>query len=120
MLEGPREVVIPRLILVVTVFVLVVFGLVAVNTFGAWAVSRRKPWVARLFLLAAMILTVTIVAYGFRVDYAFWLLLAGVIASALASILNAALVIGKFAWPNHLLRTLVLALIVIGARFFMP
>lgn len=99
---------------------LVVLGLVAVNTFGAWAVSRRKPWVARLFLLAAMILTVTLVAYGFYVDYAFWLLLAGVVTSTLASILNAVLVIGKFAWLNHVVRTMVLALIVLGARWLMP
>lgn len=98
----------------------VVLGLVAVNTFGAWAVSRRKPWVARLFLFAAMILTVTIVAYGFGVDYALWLLVAGVAVSTLASILNALLVIGKFAWLNHLLRTVVLVIIVLGARWLLP
>ncbi len=98
----------------------VLLGLVAVNTFGAWAVSRRKPWVARLFLLAAMILTITIVAYGFGVDYAFWLLVAGVAASGLASVLNAVLVIGKFAWLNHLLRAIMLVFIVLGARWLVP
>lgn len=99
---------------------LVVLGLVAVNTFGAWAVSRRKPWVARLFLLAAMVLTVAVVAYGFGVDYALWLLVAGAAVSTLASVLNAILVIGKFAWLNHLVRTMVLVLIVMGARWLVP
>lgn len=99
---------------------LVVLGLVAVNTFGAWAVSRRKPWVARLFLLAAMLLTVTVVAYGFAVDYAFWLLVAGAAAGGLASILNAVLVIGKFAWLNHLLRAAMLVLVVLAARWLVP
>ena len=83
--------------------------LVAINTFGAWAVSRRKPPVARLFLLAAMLLTVTAVAYAYRLSEAFWFLLAGTLLGYLASFLNARLVLGKVEWPNHLLRAVLLA-----------
>lgn len=91
-------------------------GLVVVNTFGAWAVSRRRPLVARLFLLAAAVLTVTAVAYAYRVDAAWWLLLAGVVVSFVASFLNALLVIGKVVWPNHLLRAAAFALLLYLAR----
>ena len=83
--------------------------LVAINTFGAWAVSRRKPPVARLFLLAAMLLTVTAVAYAYRLSEAFWFLLAGTLLGYLASFLNARLVLGNDEWPNHLLRAVLLA-----------
>ena len=34
-----------------------------VNAFGAWLVSRRKPWVARLFMLSAVILVVSAAAF---------------------------------------------------------
>jgi hypothetical protein len=98
------------------VLMLVALGLVVVNAFGAWAVSRRKPVVARLFLLAAMVLTVAMVAYGFADAMAWWVLLAGAVLGYLASYLNARLVIGKVVWPYHLLRAAVLAALLAAAR----
>ncbi len=83
---------------------LVAFGGVAVNAFGAWAVSRRRPLVARLFLLAAMVLTVAGVAYGYRASGAWWVLLAGALVAYLASFLHARLVLGKVVWSNHVAR----------------
>lgn len=95
---------------------LVAVALTVINTFGSWAVSRRRPLVARLFLLAAMVLTVTAVAYAYRLDLAWWLLLAGAVLTFVASFLNARLVIGKVEWPNHLLRFVALAVVVVAAR----
>ncbi len=91
--------------------------LTVMNTFGSWAVSRRRPLVARLFLLAAMVTTVTLVAYAYDLDIAWWFLLAGALLSFVASFLNARLVIGKVEWPNHLVRGLTLAAVVVAARF---
>jgi hypothetical protein len=92
--------------------------LVAINTFGAWAVSRRRPLVARLFLLSAMLLTVTAVAYAYRLSEAFWLLLAGTLLGYVASYLNARLVLGRVEWPNHLLRGVALAAVLVLAWLF--
>ncbi len=94
----------------------VALALVLVNAFGAWAVSRRKPSVARLFLLSAMILMVALVAYGFRDSTAWWILLAGAVLGYVASFLNARLVIGKVVWPYHLLRAGVLVALLVVAR----
>lgn len=76
----------------------------AVNVFGAWAVARRRAVVARVFMLAAAVLTVAGVAYFFRFTGAWWILLAGCVLTVTASFLNARLVIGTVAWPNHLAR----------------
>lgn len=92
--------------------------LTAINTFGAWAVSRRRPLVSRLFLLAAMVLTVTAVAYAYRLTEARWLLSAGALLTFVASFLNARLVIGKVQWGNHALRAVALAAVVALAWFF--
>lgn len=87
----------------------------AVNVFGAWAVSRRRPVVARLFMLAAAVLTVAGVAYAFTFAGAWWILVVGSALTVVASFLNARLVIGKVAWPNHLARfAAVAALVVLG------
>ena len=69
----------------------VVLGVVAVNAFGAWAVSRRKPRVSRLFLLSAVVLVVAAVALGYGLHFASWILAAGLGLSWLASYLNARL-----------------------------
>ncbi len=92
--------------------------LVAINVFGAWAVSRRRPLVSRLFLLSAMVLTVTAVAYGYRLDAAWWLLLVGTLLGFTASFLNARLVIGKVVWPNHILRAAALAGVLVLAWYY--
>lgn len=96
---------------------LVALALTVINTFGSWAVSRRRPLVARLFLLAAMVTTVTMVAYAYDVPQAWWFLLSGSVLTFVASFLNARLVIGKVEWPNHLLRGLTLVAVVVVARF---
>ncbi len=96
---------------------LVALTLVIVNAFGSWAVSRRKPAVAQLFLVAAMVLTVAAVAYAFRDAVAWWILLVGAALGFLASYLNARLVMGKVVWPYHLLRAAFLAAVLVAARW---
>jgi len=91
---------------VVTVMTVV---LAAVNVFGAWAVARRRAFVARLFLLAAAVLVVAAVAYSFRFTGSFWILLAGTLTAYLASFLNARVVIGVVQWHSHLARAVVFA-----------
>lgn len=91
---------------VVTVLTVV---LAAVNVFGAWAVARRRGFVARLFLLAAAVLVVAAVAYSFRFPGSFWILTAGTLLAYLASFLNARLVIGTVVWQYHVARALVFA-----------
>ena len=88
---------------------LMALGLVSINAFGAWAVSRRRPLVARLFLLAAVILTVAAVAYVFRYEHAWWILLGGSVVAFVSSVLNAWLVLGKVVWQNHVARAAYLA-----------
>lgn len=95
---------------------LLALALGAVNVFGAWAVSRRRAVVARLFMLAATVLTVAGVAYAFSFVGAWWILLAGSVLTVIASFLNARLVIGRVAWPNHLARIAAVACLVILGR----
>lgn len=87
-----------------------VLGLVtaAVNVFGAWAVSRRRPLVSRLFMLAAAVMTVASVAYAFTFTGAFWILASGAVLTFVASFLNARLVLGQVRWQNHVARGAVL------------
>lgn len=96
---------------------LVAFGLVAINGFGAWAVSRRRPLVARLFLAAALTSCVTAVAYLFDDPSAWWLLVAASLLTFFTSWLNARLVLGVVVWSNHLARGGVLLAIVVIARW---
>ena len=94
---------------------LVVLGAVAVNAFGAWAVSRRKPRVARLFLLSAVVLVVAAVALGYGLRFASWILAAGLVLTWLSSYLNARWVLGRVVWRYHALRALaMLALLVLA------
>ena len=88
-----------------------VLGLVtaAVNVFGAWAVSRRRPLVSRLFMLSAAVMTVAAVAYAFTFTGAFWILASGAVLTFVASFLNARLVLGEVRWQNHVARGAVLA-----------
>ncbi len=98
----------------------VVLGVVAVNAFGAWAVSRRKPRVSRLFLLSAVVLVVAAVALGYGLHFASWILAVGLGLSWLASYLNARLVLGRVVWRFHAVRALamvaLLALAVVVLR----
>ena len=85
---------------------LVTAAYAVVNAFGAWLVSRRKPWVARLFMLCAVILTVAAAAFVSAIPYARLLLAVGLIAASVTSYLNAAVVIGRVVPRNHLIRAL--------------
>lgn len=98
---------------------LVVFGIVTVNAFGAWAVSRRKPRVARLFLLSAVVLVVAAVAVGYGLAFAAWILAAGLALAWLASYLNARWVLGRVLWRYQALRALAMAALLAVAVLFL-
>lgn len=83
---------------------LLALGFVGVNAFGAWAVSRRRPQVARTFLLAATVLVVAAVALGYHLAFATWILAAGLALWWWASYLNAAWVLGRVVPRHHLVR----------------
>lgn len=86
-----------------------------VNAFGAWLVSRRKPWVAGLFMLSAVILVIAAAAFVSRIPYTRVILAAGLILASVTSYINAEVVIGRVVWRNHLVRALVaLALYLLG------
>ncbi len=82
-----------------------------VNAFGAWLVSRRKTWVAALFMLAATILVIAAAAFVSNLPYTRVILASGLILASLTSLINAQVVIGKVIWRNHLIRALVALLI---------
>ncbi len=98
----------------------IALGFVGVNAFGAWAVSRRRPYVARLFLLAATVLVVAAVALGYHLWAAAWILVAGLLLWWWASYLNAAWVLGRVVPRHHVLRAVsvvaVMALTVLALR----
>lgn len=86
-----------------------------VNAFGAWLVSRRKPWVAALFMLAAAILVVAAGAFVSNIPYTRVILVVGLVLASATSYINAEVVIGKVIWRNHLIRALVaLAIYALG------
>jgi len=87
----------------------VVLGVVAVNAFGAWAVSRRKPRVAGVFLLGAVVLVIAAVALGYGLRFASWILAAGLVSTWLASYLNARWVLGRVVARHHVLRAVAMA-----------
>ena len=86
-----------------------------VNAFGAWLVSRRKPWVAGLFMLSAVVLVIAAAAFVSSIPYTRIILAAGLILASVTSYINAEVVIGRVVWRNHLVRALVaLALYLLG------
>jgi hypothetical protein len=78
-----------------------------VNAFGAWMVSRRKPWIAGLFMLAAALLAVAFGGIIGFFPYIRVILVAGLVLSWLASFLNAHIVLGNVVWRFHLIRAAV-------------
>ena len=90
---------------------LLILGVVVVDAFGAWALSRRKPWISGMFMLAAATAVVAAVAVGYGLRFASWILAAGLLLSWAASFLNAAIVLGKVELRFHLLRAVVLLVI---------
>ena len=85
--------------LVVTLYALV-------NAFGAWLVSRRKPWIAGLFMLSAVVLVVAAAAFVSNIPYTRVILAVGLVMASVSSYLNAEIVIGRVIWRNHLVRAL--------------
>ncbi|MCA9836745.1 MAG: hypothetical protein KC422_07520 [Trueperaceae bacterium] len=86
-----------------------------INGFGAWLVSRRKPWIAVLFLVAAALLAV---AFGGLVGffpYTRVLLGLGLSLAWIASFLNAHIVLGNVVWRFHVFRGVVAIIIYIFA-----
>lgn len=81
-----------------------VLGYSVVNAFGAWAVVRRKSWLAALFMLAAAILTVAAVALAYDLPESFWLVLVGVVMASALSFVNAMVMMGRVLWNAHALR----------------
>jgi hypothetical protein len=75
-----------------------------INAFGAWAVIRRKRWVAALFMLAASVLIIAAVALVSDLPFTRILLAAGLALASLTSLLNASVVLGRVIWRHHLLR----------------
>ena len=78
-----------------------------VNAFGSWLVSRRKGWIAGLFMLSAALLTVAAAAFVSNIPYTRVLLASGLALAWVTSLLNARVVIGRVRWRNHLVRALV-------------
>lgn len=86
-----------------------------INAFGAWAVIRRKGWMAALFMLAASVLTVAAVAMVTDLPFTRVLLASGLTLASLTSLLNASVVLGRIVWRHHLFRaTFALALYVLA------
>ena len=86
------------------VVAVLVAGYAVVNAFGAWAVVRRRGWVAALFMLAAAVLTVAAVALAYGVPVASWLVVVGVVLASAMSFVNAAVILGRVLWRAHILR----------------
>lgn len=78
-----------------------------VNAFGAWLVSRRKGWIAGLFMLSAAILVIAAAAFVSSIPYTRVILAVGLVLASVTSYLNAQIVIGRVVWRNHLVRALV-------------
>lgn len=84
---------------------LVVYALL--DVLGAWAVWRRKRWLAWLFMLAALALMLAAVALVLALPLARYLLIGGLVLTSLATYLNARLVVGRVLLVNHLVRALI-------------
>ena len=101
--------------------VLLCFAYAAVNAVGAWAVVRRKPWLAGLFMLTAAVLTIAGVVVAYALREGAWLTAAGALLASAVSLANAQLVLGRVVPRFHLLRLaagLVLIALVFRATSF--
>ena len=78
-----------------------------VNAFGAWIVARRKPYIARLFMLAAAVLMVSAAAMVSSIPYTRVILVVGLVMASITSLLNAQVVLGEIKARNHLVRAAV-------------
>jgi hypothetical protein len=92
-------------VLFFTAFLLVIYALV--NVLGAWAVLRRKRWLAWLFMLAALALMLSAAALLSALPPARYLLIGGLVLASLAGYLNARLMVGRALPVNQLVRALI-------------
>lgn len=95
--------------LVLAVLGTVTFALA--NAFGAWVTQYRRRWLAWLFLVAAFLLVLALVALIYGAGLALWPLAAGLLLTWLGSFLHAHLVARKVVFLNHLLRASAVAAI---------
>ena len=105
-------------VLILAALATIVYALV--NAFGAWAVVRRKSWVAALFMASASLLVVSAVALAYSLPAARILLGLGLVLASITSLLNAGIVLGRVVWSFHLLRALIAALIFALASLGLP
>lgn len=88
-----------------------------VNAIGAWAVIRRKGWLAALFMLAASVLIVSAAAMVSALPFTRVLLVIGLVLASLSSLLYAGVVMGRVKWHHHVIRAAVAAAIFFLAHF---
>jgi len=91
-----------------------------VNAFGAWVTQYRRRWIAGLFLAAAFVLAVAVVALLYRTRIALWPLGLGLLLTVTGSLFHALFVTAHVSWPNHLLRLLSAALVFAAAWYALP
>src|SRR5690625_5929754 len=60
-----------------------------VNAFGAWVTQYRRRWIAGLFLAAAFVLAVAVVALLYRTRIALWPLGLGLLLTVTGSLFHA-------------------------------
>ena len=75
-----------------------------VNAVGAWAVIRRKGWLAALFMLAASVLIVSAAAMVSALPFTRVLLAIGLILASVSSLLYGSVIVGRVKWHHHVVR----------------
>ncbi|HEX7002833.1 MAG TPA: hypothetical protein VF168_01440 [Trueperaceae bacterium] len=88
-----------------------------VNAVGAWAVIRRKGWLAALFMLAASVLIVSAAAMVSALPFTMVLLAIGLVLASVSSLLYGRLIIGRVKWHHHLVRAAFAVLLFLLAYF---
>lgn len=97
-------------------FILILIVLYAVvNALGAWAVVRRKRWLAGPFMLAASLLVVAAVAITYGLPFARVLLATGLVLASVSSYLYGRVVLGRVTWSHQLTRAAVAVALYLAA-----
>ena len=92
-------------LVLVQIISLVAISLYAVaNLVQAWSVVRRKPIMAVVFMVSAVIIGVSSVAFIYSPGIARPLLVFGLIFASIGGLLNAWIVLGKVILWRHLVR----------------
>jgi hypothetical protein len=92
-------------------------GYALVNAFGTWMVVRRKPWVAGLFMLSAMVLMIAFAGFVGSFGHTLGILATGLSMASVSSLINARIVLGRVIWRHHIIRAVVGLLIFLLAYF---